>query len=124
MVEEGIVQSATAKFDNLDIIEKESAKFEPDTIIKKRSGTYLKISGIDIDSSYRTINKKGTPNNIIYDISFTHTNGLRPYSYGLQACNATSLILVESWIARIVENKDVSKEIENITALYEDIEEL
>lgn len=124
LVEEGIVQSATAKFDNLDIIEKESAKFEPDTIIKKRSGTYLKISGIDIDSSYRTINKKGTPNNIIYDISFTHTNGLRPYSYGLQACNATSLILVESWIARIVENKDVSKEIENITALYEDIEEL
>ena len=124
LVEDGIVQSATAKFDNSDILENESDKFDPDTIIKNRNGASLKISGIDIDASYRTINKKGIPNDFLYDISFTHTNGLRPYSYGLQACNATSLILVESWVAKIVEKKDVSKEIETITELYEDIEEL
>ena len=80
----------------------------------------MKLSGIDIDSSYRTINNKGTSNPFLYDINFTHTNGLRPYSYGLQACSATSLILVESWIAEIVEGEDVSEDIESITELYED----
>src|SRR5690606_31651434 len=73
LVEDGIVQSATAKFDNSDILENESDKFDPDTIIKNRNGASLKISGIDIDASYRTINKKGMPNDFLYDISFTHT---------------------------------------------------
>ena len=119
LVEKEIVQNATAKFENSSIPETESATYDPDTIINNSSGVSLKISGIDIDASYRTINKKGTSNNFLYDISFTHTNGLRPYSYGLQACSATSLILVESWIAEIVEGKDVSKEIQTITELYE-----
>ena len=119
LVEKEIVQNATAKFDNSSIPETESATYDPDTIINNSSGVSLKISGIDIDASYRTINKKGTSNNFLYDISFTHTNGLRPYSYGLQACSATSLILVESWIAEIVQGKDVSKEIQTITELYE-----
>ena len=119
LVEKEIVQNATAKFENSSIPETESAAYDPDTIISNSSGVSLKISGIDIDASYRTINKKGTSNNFLYDISFTHTNGLRPYSYGLQACSATSLILVESWIAEIVQGKDVSKEIQTITELYE-----
>ena len=119
LVEKEIVQNATAKFENSSIPETESATYDPDTIINNSSGVSLKISGIDIDASYRTINKKGTSNNFLYDISFTHTNGLRPYSYGLQACSATSLILVESWIAEIVEGKNVSKEIQTITELYE-----
>lgn len=124
LVEKGIVQNATAKFENEDIFKKEPAQFDPEAIVKNSNGVNLKISGIDIDASYRTINKKGITNHFLYDISFTHTNGLRPYSYGLQACNATSLILVESWIAEIVDGKDVSKEIETITELYEDNEEL
>lgn len=119
LVEKEIVQNATAKFENSSIPETESAAYDPDTIINNSSGVSLKISGIDIDASYRTINKKGISNNFLYDISFTHTNGLRPYSYGLQACSATSLILVESWIAEIVQGKDVSKEIQTITELYE-----
>ena len=119
LVEKEIVQNATAKFENSSIPETESAAYDPDTIISNSRGVSLKISGIDIDASYRTINKKGISNNFLYDISFTHTNGLRPYSYGLQACSATSLILVESWIAEIVQGKDVSKEIQTITELYE-----
>ncbi len=120
LVDKGVIRCATAKFANPEISDNISAALEPDTIINDNSGTKLKLSGIDIDSSYRTINKNDNPNHSLYDINFTHTNGLRPYSYGLQACNATSLILVESWIAEIVEGKNVSNKIENITELYED----
>lgn len=124
LVEKGIVQNATANFADIKNIENETLNFDPDTLLRNNGEAKLKISGIDIDACYRTINKRGTPNHFLYDISFTHTNGLRPYSYGLQACNATSLILVESWIAEIVEGRDVSQKIESITELYDDIEEL
>jgi hypothetical protein len=105
LVEQGVVRSPEVEF----VEEK-----------KKR----LKLSGIDINSCYRTINKEGKANSFLYDINFTHTNGLRPYSYGLQACSATSLILVESWVTEIKEGINVGKEIETITELYEDIEGL
>lgn len=100
LVKEGIIRSPEAKF----FIERSEK---------------LKLSGIEIDSSYRTINKDGEFNSFLYDINFTHTNGLRPYSYGLQACSATSLILIESWVAQILNGKNVGNEIEDITKLYE-----
>ena len=124
LVQNGIVKCATAKFANTDINEAEFPKLYSDAIINNKHSNLLKISGIDIDASYRTINKKGVPNNFLYDINFTHANGLRPYSYGLQACSATSLILVESWTAEIIKGKEVSCEIESITKLYENIEGL
>lgn len=124
LVEKGIVRSATAKFANPKIAKKVLEGLDANSIIYSSSGTSLKLSGIDIDSSYRTINKNGTPNNFLFDINSMHTHGLRPYSYGLQACNATSLILVESWIAEIVEGKNMSYKIENITELYEENEAL
>ena len=124
LVKQGLVQPANAKFTNPNINEKLSSKLDPDTIINEDGIPKLKLSGIDIDSSYRTINKNGTPNYFLYDINFTHTNGLRPYSYGLQACSATSLILVESWLAEIVVGEDVGEDIESITELYEENEKL
>ncbi len=120
LVEKGLVQCATAPFANQEIDEKVSESIDPDSVMLNDGETKLKLSGIDIDSSYRTINNKGTSNPFLYDINFTHTNGLRPYSYGLQACSATSLILVESWVAQLVEGEDVSEDIESITELYED----
>ena len=119
LVKKGLVNSATAKF--AEDIWKD---LDPDTILKDRNEVELKLSGIDMDASYRTINNTGNSNHFLYDINFTHTNGLRPYSYGLQACSATSLIVVESWLAQILEGKDVSKEIEDITELYEENEGL
>ena len=112
LVRQNIVSAATASF------REEKLNSQPN------NSPNLELSGIAIDASYRTINKNGEPNNFLYDINFNHTNGLRPYSYGLQACSATSLILVESWIAAILEDKNVGKTIENITELYEDIEGL
>lgn len=84
----------------------------------------LKLSGIDIDASYRTVNDSGEPNTGLYNINFTHTNGLRPYSYGLQACNATSLIVVESWVTKLSEGLDVADSAEEMTKFYDEHEDL
>ncbi|QDP84573.1 hypothetical protein FNJ88_03050 [Chryseobacterium sp. SNU WT5] len=124
LVKEGVVSVATSKCisqkDCADLLKEE----EQDRLIKTANGAEMKLSGIQIDSSYRTVNKKGLANHFLYDINFTHTGGLRPYSYGLQACSATSLIMVESWLAEITDNKEMSAEIETITELYENTEGL
>lgn len=119
LVEQGIVRTATAQFKEQKNSLEEVDKIKSDNILKTENKNLLKLSGIDIDSSYRTINKNGLANNFLFDINFNHTNGLRPYSYGLQACSATSLILVESLLAEIQNHKNVSKDIEAITDLYE-----
>lgn len=124
LVKQGIVRSASAPFDAEENIKEVCQNMDDSYLIKTENGTRLKLSGIDIDASYRTINKDAKPNEFLYDINFNHTNGLRPYSYGLQACSATSLILVESWLAEIVNGVDVGTDIEHITELYEDNEEL
>ena len=124
LVDEGIVRVASARFNNSEDYKNQTKSVDESSLLLTDNGPELKLSGIQIDSSYRTINKSGEANNFLYDINFTHTNGLRPYSYGLQACSATSLILVESWIAQIIEGNDVSEEIETITELYEDIDGL
>lgn len=124
LVSQGLVRAATAEFIDKESAENHKKSDKADTTFETESSTKLKLSGIDINSSYQTINKDGKTNKFLYDINFTHTNGLRPYSYGLQACSATSLILVESLVAEIVEGKNVSKKIEDITELYEENEGL
>jgi len=124
LVHKGLVHCAKARFEDPKNADHSSEKFDSESIIKIGKESKLKLSGIDIDASYRTINNNGISNHFLYDINFTHTSGLRPYSYGLQACSATSLIVVESWVAEIVEHKNISNNIENITELYEEIEGL
>ncbi len=121
LVNEGTIRSPSAKFASLENV---NIAGEQDNVIKKDGAAWLVLSGIDIDSAYRTIDKNGRPNNDLFDINFAHTSGLRPYSYGLQACNATSMIMVESWIAQIMEGRKTTTGIEEITELYEENDEL
>ncbi|MGB3142752.1 MAG: FAD/NAD(P)-binding protein [Maribacter sp.] len=86
--------------------------------------TYLTLPGITIDSAYRVIGKDGRMNHGIFDVNFTHTSGLRPYSYGLQACSATTSILVESWIQELRGSKDLGTDIEEASEIYERSDEL
>jgi hypothetical protein len=58
-----------------------------------------RIEGLDIDPFYHLFRADGMPDSRLHDISFPLTNGLRPYSYGLQACNETARILVGGWVA-------------------------
>ncbi len=53
--------------------------------------------GIDIDARFRLIGSEGAPNPRIHDMAFPHTSGVRPYSYGLQACNDTAALVIRSW---------------------------
>ena len=124
LVQQGVVRVASAICAEEEVCKEQSKSSNKIELVKSEEGLEMKLSGIQIDSSYRTISKNGEANNFLYDVNFTHTNGLRPYSYGLQACSATSLILVESWLAEITKGKDVSEEIETITKLYDDIDGL
>lgn len=60
---------------------------------------YYRIGGIDIDRSYRLIGRDGLASRKVCDIAFPHTSGVRPYSYGLQACNDTARLFVAGWVA-------------------------
>ncbi len=119
-----VIRTATAKCADEKYIKTEAKNVDKIDLVETDEGLAMKLSGIQIDASYRTIDKNNVPNGFLYDINFTHANGLRPYSYGLQACSATSLIVVESWLAEIVDDKNVGEEIETITELYEDVDGL
>ncbi len=91
---------------------------------REKSDYYYYTGGLEIDASYRVVGEDGQPNDCINDITFTHATGLRPYSYGLQACSATSQILVEAWVKALKEKTTISGEIEEVAKLYEATEEL
>ncbi|MGJ8735791.1 hypothetical protein [Zobellia laminariae] len=75
--------------------------------------------GIEVDAAYRIIDVNGDFNNQINDIAFTHTLGVRPYSYGLQACSATSEILTDFWVSMISPSFLSEVDIQKTTYLYE-----
>lgn len=74
------------------------AEDDPDLLMQAEGDPLLKTGGIDIDDRYRVIGDSGRANSRIHDIAFPHTTGHRPYSYGLQACNDTSRIVVKAWL--------------------------
>lgn len=124
LVNSGAVRPARSKFSD-DGKAKELLKSDKKERVYRQQGDYYFFTGgIDIDASYRVIGEDGEPNDCVYDLSFTHTTGLRPYSYGLQACSATSLILVESWVKSLTKNGEISGRIEEVAKLYEQTEEL
>lgn len=43
------------------------------------------------------INTAGIANPRLFDVAFPHATGIRPYSYGLQACELTARMLVTGW---------------------------
>lgn len=79
------------------------------------------IGGVEIDGTYRLIGADGAPNPRLHDIAFPHTSGMRPYSYGLQACSDTGAILVAAWMQEIKEHEPVENDPEELTRLYDQI---
>ena len=125
LLKKGSVRKARSKFKDAPT---SSEKISPEierTHLRDGDTTYFYTGGIDIDSGYRIIDSKGNPNSMIYDVSFIHTAGCRPYSYGLQACNATSLIMLEQLKSDLNLIMTIDPEsIEDITKIYEDHDEL
>ena len=95
LVDQGTVRPARAIFVDPSAIDGLS-----DTDRKRLTGDdppAYKTGGIDIDSAFHVIGDDGQPNDRIYDIAFPHATGVRPYSYGLQACELTPRMLVDHW---------------------------
>ncbi|MDW5290329.1 FAD/NAD(P)-binding protein [Formosa sp. PL04] len=121
LVNKGILSKAASKFESIpDNIAHLVAK---EKLYTKHSDTYLYTGGIAVDNAYRVIGSSSTVSPNIYDISFTHVHGCRPYSYGLQACNATSSIVIESWLSpKTPKYSKISTQ--NITEIYDSNAEL
>ncbi|MBB5038460.1 FAD/NAD(P)-binding protein [Prosthecobacter dejongeii] len=100
LVKNKTVRSACAAFYRSKSVAK-LAKEDPELLLKIHGDTLLKTGGIDIDHRYRVIGDCGKANPRIHDIAFPHTTGHRPYSYGLQACNDTSRIVVKAWLEEV-----------------------
>jgi hypothetical protein len=75
-------------------------------IVKEDGRSYYPIGGIDIDRGYRLIGRDGRASHKVADLAFPHTSGVRPYAYGLQACNDAARLLVAAWAKESAESKD------------------
>lgn len=115
LVDERVVKEPRAKFIN-----------KPDTsdqklIYKDGDEWFYTLSGIDADSAFRIIGFDGRANPRILDPTFTHISGLRPYSYGLQACNAMATILVKNLEASLERKSTEPLTIQEAMDSYDDI---
>jgi uncharacterized NAD(P)/FAD-binding protein YdhS len=122
LVKNGSVRKARAPFSGSKAAVETVPKGERDHLFKDEGEVFYHIGGIDIDGTYRIIGSDGDPNPRIYDISFPHTSGIRPYSYGLQACSDTSAILVRAWVEEIKNAAPVENDMAEITEIYERVQ--
>ncbi|MDQ8186881.1 FAD/NAD(P)-binding protein [Pelagicoccus sp. SDUM812002] len=89
-------------------------------IVTKRGVLTYALGGLDVDGYYALIDDNGCRSSQVFDIAFSHVSGLRPYSYGLQACNATSAVLVEGWVIE-ARSVGVDGTVESASKSYEAI---
>ncbi len=119
LVTRGFVNSPLVRFKNRMRVSKLINPKKKKLVVKKKNHFYYKLPGIDIDNAYCILTKKKKRIESIHDISFTHTIGLRPYSYGLQACSATSEILVSSWVKAIKNSTKIKGSSNSVTKIHE-----
>lgn len=117
LVKKGAVRKARAPF--ADPANPPEGK--EDNIFTENGTLLYETGGVDIDASYRIIGKGGQPNSRIHDIAFPHTSGVRPYSYGLQACDATCEILIRTWMDSIRTAAPIKGDLLEVTDVYEEI---
>lgn len=118
LVADGTVRKARAKFADLG----KTSEAKEGSVFSENGNTYCHTGGIEIDASYRVIGENGQPNPRIHDIAFPHTAGIRPYSYGLQACSATAEILVQTWMQAIEEDRTIIGKLTDVAEIYEEQE--
>lgn len=123
LVESGRVRRARAAFSNREAIEESATSGKRELLFQDGATFYYHIGGVDIDAAYRLIGADGRPDPKLCDIAFPHTSGVRPYSYGLQACSDTSLILIKSWILELSEGKPGEGDIVAVSELYQEMDD-
>lgn len=97
LVEAGLVTRSIAPFASDTALE----GVDPKKIRTIESGDFvLELGGMAVSDDYKLISSDGHPVEGLYDIAVPHAVGLRPYCYGLQACNEAAGILVKALISR------------------------
>ena len=117
LAESGRVREAKASFLN----QAGASEVDDDKLINAKGTSKLRTGGVDIDAAYRLICRDGTPNEAIYDLSFPHTSGVRPYSYGLQACSATAGIVVQTWADATRAHRPEKGGIVDVSKVYDEV---
>ncbi|WP_246130365.1 FAD/NAD(P)-binding protein [Bizionia saleffrena] len=107
IVKSGIVSRAKAKFEGAHSINDLDQSIDRNHVVSIKNDLFLLTGGIEIDAAYRLLSTTGKVQPTIHNLSFTHTLGCRPYSYGLQACNATSSIVIQSWLSPEINEKSI-----------------
>lgn len=118
LVTDGSVTEAIAAFRSDPAMDRVDPPSRED-IIQHKGRPAICLGGIAIDGYYRVIGQDGKPNDRIYDIAFPHATGIRPYSYGLQACDATAAIVVEAWREQVGQERQPAPDVESVTRVYE-----
>lgn len=116
----GAVSTATAPFRD-DAAREEVASAHSELLTQPGPAASLRAGGIAIDGYYRLLDNRGKPNLRILDIAFPHATGTRPYSFGLQACDATAAVVVQSWCLECDEGGTPSAGDQDVTETYEDM---
>lgn len=112
LVNNKIITASTASFKSTKVAA-EIEENDTADIVTIGEEKRLKLGGIAIDATYRIINADEVVSKNIYDISIQHILGSKPYSYGLQACNANAAVVVNTWINKpIVETKEILESID------------
>ena len=125
LIKNGIVRKARTKYKIAPTFPEEKSTEVQRTHLFIDDETYFFTGGIDVDAGYRLIKVDGKADSRIHDVSFIHTAGCRPYSYGLQACNATSVIVLEQLKSDLKLGHPISQDsIEGITKIYEEHDQL
>ncbi|MEN3941093.1 FAD/NAD(P)-binding protein [Prosthecobacter sp. SYSU 5D2] len=121
LVKSGTVRKARAPFDDDSAVDESVPDKKKEHLFKDQGDLLYHTGGIDIDGTYRVIGQDGEPNPRIYDIAFPHTPGVRPYSYGLQACSDTSAIVVAAWVEELQADERVKNNPAEIMQIYEKV---
>lgn len=118
LVASGKVRRARATFVSGDIYRKMVREGEGEHLFEEDSEYFLHTGGVDVDAAFRIIGRGGEPESAVFDLAFPHTSGVRPYSYGLQACNATAEIIVGAWVEAIKGGAGIEGDLEETTERY------
>jgi hypothetical protein len=123
LVKSSRVRPARAQFitpEKADAVVSEEKK---ELLFKDGDSLCIPTGGVDVDGAYRLINHDGHPDSRLCDIAFPHTSGVRPYSYGLQACSHTSEIVVKAMVEEFQTGKPVEGDTDTISEIYEELKE-
>lgn len=121
LVESGKVRKARAPFLSDARYRELEEEGENPHLFEDSTGRFLHTGGVDIDAAYRLVGANGEADPALYDLAFPHTSGVRPYSYGLQACSATAEIVVGAWLEAIEEREEVDGDLSEATERYTEI---